>query len=181
MAEELYAVVLTFSQEFSDAVSKLRENYQKYMGYAIVPHITLVYPFRPTVDINAVNEKLEEVAKSTKPFTLILHGIEYFEKGNNVAYVAVEDKWPVINLHANIFHSLKGLIKEDIIFQNYNLERFTPHVTIGERIPDEIFPTVKEKFSDYEINYECEIMEFSLFSDNGVGRWEVARVFELAG
>ena len=61
----------------------------------------------------------------------MLNGIEYFEGTNNVAYVAVENKWPVIGLHTDIVYSLKGLIEESDK-EAYKLERFTPHVTIGE-------------------------------------------------
>ena len=72
-----YAVVLTFPGDIAESLNKLREKHNKYTGYTIEPHLTLVYPFVPQGDITTVNEKLDAVAGRTKPFTLILNGIEY--------------------------------------------------------------------------------------------------------
>jgi 2'-5' RNA ligase len=123
---------------------------------------------------------LEAVAKRTKPFTLVLNGVKYFEGANNVAYVAVKDRRPVIDLHVDIFHSLEGLVKEEYDGR-YALEHFTPHVTIGEHIPDDVFPAVKEEFSDYKLYYGSEITSFSLFSGEMDGMWGPVRVFGLSG
>jgi 2'-5' RNA ligase len=174
--KNLYAVVLTFSGEIEEVFSKLRGDYQRYMNYTIVPHITL-YLFVPVVDINVINEKLGEIAKKTKPFILILDGVEYFESENNVAFVALKNKAPVKKLHVVIFQSLKGIV-EDV--WNYNLNRFTPHMTIGEKIPDDIFLDVKKRFSNYNIYHECKITDYSLFSEEK-GKWERMCVFGLSG
>ena len=109
--KNLHAVTLTFSGEIKDLFSKLRQNYQQYIKYTIVPHITLVYPFAPKVDISIINKMLEEVAKRTSPFTLVMSGIEYFQGHNNVAYVAIANKQPVKELHIDLIRSLRGLIK----------------------------------------------------------------------
>ena len=176
-----YAVALTFPSEVDELLSRLREIYNQYIGYTIKPHLTLVYPFVPQVDITIIKEKLKAVAKRTKPFTLVLNGIEYFEGANNVAYAANENKQPVIDLHIDIISPLKELIKEEYTNGQYNLERFTPHVTIGGQIPDEIFPTIKKKFSDYDIHHEIEIVSFVLFSSGEDAIWKPACVFELSG
>ena len=177
----LYTVALTFPSEVEEGLSRLKEQYNQYVNYTIEPHLTLVYPFVPEVDIVIINEKLEAVAKRTKPFTLVLDGIEYFEGTNNVAYAAVENKRPVIDLHTDIIQSLKGLTKEPYTDGKYNLEGFTPHVTIGEQIPDEVFAIVKKQFSDYKLHHEIKIVSFSLFSSGEDGIWKSAHVFELSG
>jgi len=175
-----YAVVLTFPSEVAKRLSRLREKYNRYVSYTIEPHLTLEYPFVPKADITVVREKVKAVARRTEPFTLVLNGIEYFEGTNNVAYVAVDNKRPVTDLHTDIVHSLKGLIEEGDK-EGYKLERFTPHVTIGECIPDEVFPTVKKRFSDYELHYGIEIAAFILFSTGENGIWKPDCVFELSG
>ena len=176
----LYAVALTFSGEIADMFGRLRKDYQQYMKYTIVPHITLVYPFAPGVGMSIIVEKLEEVAKRTSPFTLVMSGIEYFEGGNNVVYVAIAIKQSVKELHADLIRSLNGLIQEEYTDGNYNLEKFTPHMTIGEKIPEDVFPGIKQRLSSYKLYHESEIADFSLFSEEN-GIWEPKRVFELAG
>jgi len=175
-----YAVALTFTGEVAKELSRLREKYNRYVSYTIEPHLTLEYPFVPEVDLSIINEKLKAVARRTRPFTLVLSGIEYFEGTSNVAYVAVENKRTVVDLHTDIVYSLKGLIGEGDK-EGYKLERFIPHVTIGECIPSEVFPTVKKRLSDYELHYESEIVSFVLFSVGKDEKWEPARVFELSG
>ena len=172
-----YAVVLTFSGEIAGMLSKLCEDYQQYINYTIVPHITLIYPFEPSFGLNRVTDKLAEVAKRTRPFTLVLNGIEFFERDNNVAYVAVENKQTVKELHVSLFQSLKGLVKGMV---DYNLDKFVPHMTIGERIPEEMLLGVKQRFSDYRLCYKCPVTYFSLFSEDK-GKWERAQVFRLVG
>ncbi len=176
-----YAVALTFPSEFAKKLNGLREKYNQNVGYTIEPHLTLVYPFLPEVNIGIIEEKLDEAGKRTKPFTLLLKGIEYFEGVNNVAYAAIENKEPVTALHADIMRSLNGLIKEEYTDGQYNIDKFIPHVTIGEQIPDDVFPTVKRKFSDYELHYETEITSFTLFSGSEDGVWKKAEIFGLSG
>jgi poly(A) polymerase len=174
-----YAVVLTFSGEIEKVFSKLRQDYQQYINYTIVPHITLVYPFVPVFSLYKVNEQLEKVAKRTKQFSITLNRIEFFEDGNNVAYAAIQYRRAVKRLHTDIVKSLDGLIKEWHTDGKYNFEKFVPHVTIGERIPAGVFPDIKKRLSKYKLHYEDNITEFSLFSEEK-GQWEQRRVFRLA-
>ena len=175
-----YAVALTFSGGIDEMLKNLREDYQEYMKYTIVPHITLVYPFVPIFSLFRVNEKLQDVAKKTKPFPIILNGIGYFEGTNNVIYAAIEHKKAVRKLHTDIIRSLDGLIKEWYTDGKYNLEKFVPHVTIGEKIPADVLPDVKKKFSRCKLHYESDIADFSLFSEEN-GGWQVTQVFDLGG
>jgi 2'-5' RNA ligase len=175
----LYAVVLTFPGEVAEGLNRLREKYNRYVSYTIGPHLTLEYPFTPMVDVAIINTRLEAVAKRTKPFTLVLSEIKYFEGANNVAYVAVKDRRLVVDLHVDIFHSLEELVKEEYDGR-YALKHFTPHVTIGEHIPDEVFPAVKKEFSDYKLDYRSEVASFALFSGGMDGVWEPVRVFGLS-
>ncbi len=181
MEEEknFYAIALTLCEDIEIALNKLRSDYQQYMGYTIVPHITLVKPFVPVFSLFRVIEQLEKVAKQTKPFNIALYRIEFFENGNNVAYAAIEKKRAVKKLHTDIIKSLDGLIKEWYTEGQYNLEKFVPHVTIGERIPASVFPDIKKSLSKYILHYEDNITEFSLFSEEK-GEWEINRVFKLA-
>ena len=176
-----YAIALIFPGAIAKELNVLREKYLHYVGYTIEPHLTLVYPLLLEVDISLVKEKLDAVSKRTKPFTLILNGIEYFEGKNNVAYAAIKDKQPVVALHIDIMRSLNGLIKEEYTAGQYNLERFTPHVTIGEQIPEDVFPAVKNRFSGYRLHYEIEMDSFVLFSAGEDGVWKPNCLFKLSG
>jgi len=76
--------------------------------------------------------------------------------------------------------SLEGFITEENTDGMYDFKRFIPHVTIGEQIPDEVFPTVKKLFLDYELYYEVTISSFTLFSSGEDAIWKPERVFEFS-
>jgi 2'-5' RNA ligase len=176
-----YAVVLTFPGDVAEELNKLRSDYNQYVRYRIEPHLTLVYPFLPLRNIDTVDEKLAAVGKRTKPFTLILDGIGYFEGENNVVYAAIEDEEHVKALHNEIMHSLSELIKEEYTDGQYDLDRFVPHVTLGEQIPDELLPSVKERFATYKLHNEVEVSSFVLVSAGEDGVWKRNRSFGLSG
>jgi 2'-5' RNA ligase len=174
-----YAIVLTFSDEIENVFNKLRANFQQYIDYTIVPHITLVYPFAPVFSLYPVVEQLEKVAKRNKPFNIILNGVKYFENGNNVVYAAIQYRRAVKKLHIDMVKSLDGLIKERNAEGKFNYEKFVPHVTIGEHIPAGAFQDIKKRFARYQIHFEDNITRFSLFVEEK-GNWERKRLFNLA-
>jgi 2'-5' RNA ligase len=175
-----YAIALILSNKTAEKLNKLRTDYQEANNYSVNPHITLVYPFSPVFSLFQVNEQLDKVARRHKQFNVILNHIAFFENGNNVVYAALHNTRTVKSLHIDIFRSLEGLIQEWNIEADYNMERYVPHVTIGAKIPDSIFPVVKKQYSTYRIYSEDVINRFVLFSDDN-GNWERKRVYELAG
>jgi 2'-5' RNA ligase len=177
--KNLYAVALTFSDKIEKAFFKLRENFQPYINYTIVPHITLVYPFSPVFSLFKVNEQLEKVARLTKPFEVSLNRIEFFENSSNIAYAAVERRRAVKKLHVDIVKALEGLIKEWDTDGRFNLEKFIPHVTLGVNIPAAVFPDIKKRLSNFRLRYSENISEFSLFSQDNEN-WQVKRIYGLS-
>jgi 2'-5' RNA ligase len=180
IAKNDYAVVLTFSPAIAKILSRLRQEHLQYVDYTIEPHLTLIYPFMPVFSLYRVIEQLEQVARRTKPFGIILNGIKYFENESNVVYAALENKRAVKKLHSDLVISLEGLIKEQHTDGKYNLERFVPHVTIGNKIPDAIFLEIKKKTSRHRLYFEDDITDFTLFAEKK-GTWQRKRVFELTG
>jgi len=179
-AKKAYAVALVLSEKTAGKLNNLRTDYQQEMDYLIVPHLTLVYPFSPVFSLFQINEQLEKVARRHEQFSITLSGIKFFENGNNVAYAALENIKPVKKLHTDISKSLESFIQYWNTDADYNFEKYVPHVTIGAKIPDNIFPEIKRKYARYRFHYEEIVMQFSLFSEKK-GTWERKRVYKLAG
>jgi 2'-5' RNA ligase len=177
--EKIYSVDLTFSEEIENVLNKMRQDFQQYIDYVIVPHITLVYPFAPIFSLYQIYEQLEKVAKHTKQFNITLNGIKYFEHENKVVYAAIQNRRPVKKLHTDIIKSLDGFIKETKTDGQFNLDNYTPHVTIGSHIPDSVFENIQKRFSRYKPHFEDKITCINLFTEDK-GNWERTRVFELA-
>jgi 2'-5' RNA ligase len=179
----IYAVILTFPGKAHKEITTLREQYDKYVHYTIVPHITLLYPVVLKNGLTAVYTKLDEVAHQTKPFVLDLNGVQYFKGLNNVAYISVEKIQPVVDLHYLINRSLTGAIIDNTN-QAYTYEHFKPHVTIAELIPANLFPSIKMELSKLVLRYRVRINSFSLFSARQNKIWEIwkqEQAFRLLG
>ncbi len=177
--ERIYSIDLTFSEDIEKVLNKMRRDFQQYIDYIIVPHITLVYPFAPVFSLYQIYEQLGKVAKRTRQFDITLKGIKYFDDGNNVVYAAIKNRQPVKKLHADIIKSLDGYIKETQTDGKFNLENYIPHVTIGSHLPDLVFKKVNQRFSKYKLHFEDKITCINLFAEDK-GNWERTRVFELA-
>lgn len=173
-----YAVALTFPAGIETELNRLREKYNRYVNYHIPPHVTLMYPFKLSTDLTVTKERLESVASRTRPFVLELDGVEYFEETNNVAYVAIKNKRPVVDLHTDIVRSLQGLVEGE--YEEYIFERFTPHMTIAESIPNEVFPVIKKELSGYTLNRNINIDSFVLFSSGNDAVWKPETIFRLS-
>jgi 2'-5' RNA ligase len=63
----------------------------------------------------------------------------------------------------------------------FNFANFVPHVTIGDAIPADIFPKVKQNLSKAMLHYEFRITDFGLFAEDDGGTWGVAARFTLVG
>lgn len=179
----IYAVIITLRGKANKEIAILREQYNKYVNYIIVPHITLLYPISLKNDLTAVCTKLAEVAQQTKPFVIELNGVQYFEGQNNVAYVAIEKRQSVVDLHYHINRALSQAIINNTN-QPYTYKQFTPHVTIAELIPTNLFPSIKMELSKLVLRYRVRIDFFSLFSAEQNKTWETwkqGQVFKLLG
>lgn len=174
-----YAVVLTTMGRAKTELTRLRTRYGVYMKYSIEPHITVKFPFTLKTDINTFLTELGKMAVQTKPFTLILDGICYWEGSNNVAYVSVQNRLPVFNLHVAINSALKGLTMGDT---TYDLQNFIPHLTISEHIPDDALPGIKRELIHYEPKYRVRMTSFTLFEtkpNEKLEIWVHNRVFKF--
>ncbi len=178
-----YAVALILPDKIEKELDRLRNGYSKQMVYISIPHLTLAYPFVPTVKVPLLTNKLKQVAERTKPFILILKGIDYFAGRNNVAYIAVGNKRPLVELHRDITFALEGLCKDELKDDqgNFNLDRYVPHVTIGEQIPDDLFPKIKQKLAESIIDYKIKMTSFSLFVKTQDEEWTLGDKFIFSG
>jgi len=175
-----YAVAIVLPDEVERELDRLRGDFSQHMAYVSIPHITLAYPFKSEADIDQIAEKLRQVAVRKGPFTLVLDGFDYFDRDSSVAYIAIANKQPVVDLYYDINRSIDGLVADEYRGR-FDREEFTPHVTIGTMIPDDILPQVKKRLGESQVHYESEITSFSLLSGGEDGRWGVLSEFRLSG
>ena len=172
------ATALLFPDDVSKAIVDIRVRFGSVRARAVVPHITLMYPFVPKVATDVLRERLEAVAREHAPFSLVLDGFGYFEGENTVAYLAVEDAGSVLALHRSMTDSLADVAEGRLThFEN---EGFVPHVTIHDEISKERLASFKTEVAAAEFHCAAAIETFCLFANDGTG-WRVVHTFRLSG
>jgi len=175
-----FAVASVLPDEVGQILDCLRGEYARHMKYIDIPHVTLAYPFELKARRSLAAEKLKQVAEGTRPFMLALNGIRYFEEKSNAAYLAVADPEPVINLHYAISRAISDVAGNDYGLK-FSFASFVPHVTIGDDIPSDLLPKVKQSLAKAMPHFELRITDFALFAEDAAEMWGVAERFMLAG
>jgi 2'-5' RNA ligase len=175
-----YSVALTFPGELEILLSKLREPFRAHIQHAFSPHVTIVYALKPTESIDIVAAKLEGIAKTARPFKLVLEGIEYFQTINNVAYIAVKNPEPVKSLMHEIVLAIRKDVTGYYAGETYHPDHLIAHMTIGEKIPAHVFPEVKKHFAGIKIAREMVVNDFVLAGESG-GLWQELKRFKFGG
>jgi len=177
---DVYTVVITFPTEIEDELKILRKNYNVHADTEITPHTTLKQPFFLKGTLDAVLHDLWEVAGITNQFSLEFDGLKYFEGENNVVYASFKEKEQVASLHAEIVNALKGMVEEKYK-EERELDKFIPHATIGERIPDEEFIKVKQELSEYSLSKKFLVDSFELLKSTDETGWKLLEEYQLEG
>lgn len=176
-----YIVVSTFPQEVNTRIEDIQNRYNLYIPPRIKPvgpHLTLKSPFNPIAPFGELEQKLNEVADRATSFPIELSGINCFGGERSLVYISVTDSASphIADLHRNIVGVLIGM-SEDRGNNKFELDNFTPHVTIGEDKPSE---DVWKKLLKEEIKFHLSLHSFSLFYSPRVdGPWILRKVFML--
>jgi 2'-5' RNA ligase len=94
-----------------------------------MPHITLLYPFRPRDQFSMLAHDVSLVCKEVTPFMLKLPRFEVFvhSRRNHTLWLAPEPKEPVMQLHA----LLSGLFP-DCMETQLSKQPFVPHLSVAQ-------------------------------------------------
>ncbi|UCD28509.1 MAG: 2'-5' RNA ligase family protein [Planctomycetota bacterium] len=93
-----------------------------------MPHITLIYPFRPRNLFDAVTVQLREACRLIKPFEIDLPCFHHFQHGqNHTLWLAPQPNNPLIQLQA----ALESAVP-DCNDTSRHPDGFTPHLSVGQ-------------------------------------------------
>jgi len=166
IAEEIDAL----RHEFSAA-------YNAYKALKPPVHLTLYKPFRaPEMRLMQHINEFEALLSSLPPFTLTLHGFDFFEHQKSpVVFIGVQPNDMLDELNWRLCRQTIALL--DLPAGN---TRFHPHFTIGYRdVSPRLFPQVKEAYGLRPYDATFDVSSISLFRHNGLS-WELIRTICLA-
>jgi 2'-5' RNA ligase len=94
-----------------------------------MPHITLLYPFRPREEFSPLAEQLRIACRTLVPFPLCLAAFRYFDhgRGSYTLWLAPEPAAAVTQLQA----TLQGVVPDCDDVRRY-AQGFTPHLSVAQ-------------------------------------------------
>ncbi|UCG12696.1 MAG: 2'-5' RNA ligase family protein [Deltaproteobacteria bacterium] len=94
-----------------------------------MPHITLIYPFRPLQEFTDLAEQFARACRKVTPFEIQLNKLGYFEhgRGNYTIWLAPHPEESVIQLQ-----SILRSIVPDCDDVNRFASGFAPHLSVGQ-------------------------------------------------
>ncbi len=99
-----------------------------------MPHITLLYPFRPASEFDAVAERLGQACAAVAPFEITLRRFDRFchGRGRYTLWLAPEPAEAVSRLQS----SLQAAVSDCDDVSQY-LGGFSPHLSVGQATGDD--------------------------------------------
>lgn len=141
-----------------------------------VPHITLASFQLDTEREEILLKHLDKFSGSLTPFQVSVNDFGFFDAAQNhgVAYLAIQNKEPIVQLQTN----LNIVLKLDVRVQKKHLMKTSePHITIGRGLNKEKLEKSKELFSDKKYSSKFSVDKLVLLKRNDGNLLEVCKEF----
>ena len=122
------AVVIIPPKENWESIQEIRKIYDRNIN-RWMPHITLLYPFRPRNQYEAIEETFSNKCKNIKPFQVSLKHFSYFSQKhqNYTLWLNPKPNNSIIQLQEEILE-----IVPDCNDVNKYKNGFRPHLSVGQ-------------------------------------------------
>ncbi|MCG7419311.1 hypothetical protein BHU61_02060 [Macrococcus epidermidis] len=163
-------IVLYPSKAYQDEINQYRKRYDSH--YALItPHITIKEAFEvDDHDIDAVTDKLKEVAKTIQPVEINVEKVSDFAPTQNIIYLKVNPNENLVKLFE---------LLNDGSFYGTNTYPFVPHFTVGQGFSSQEFEDLKGQLSMKDVTHSEVIDKISLCYQLDNDTWNVKETFKL--
>ena len=122
------AVVIIPPKKIWGPIQVIRKKYDRHI-HRWMPHITLLYPFRPLSEFNKLEPSFSTICNNTELFEITFNNFNYFNHGKQkyTLWLAPEPE----NLVKSLQYKLLEIVSD---CNDVNLYRkgFKPHLSIGQ-------------------------------------------------
>jgi len=122
------AVVIIPPEELWTPIQEIRRTYDRNI-HRWMPHITLLYPFRPENQYSTLENEFVDKGKSLEPFQIQLKKFNYFSHGRQ-RYTLWLNPEPV-NLIKNLQATILKIVPDCSDVNKYK-NGFRPHLSVGQ-------------------------------------------------
>ena len=122
------AVVIIPPKKIWDAIQVIRKKYDRHI-HRWMPHITLLYPFRPLSEFNKLEPSFSTISNKIELFEMTFKNFNYFDHGKQkyTLWLAQEPENPVKSLQNKLLE-----IVPDCNDVNLYKKGFKPHLSVGQ-------------------------------------------------
>ncbi|MFX1501737.1 MAG: 2'-5' RNA ligase family protein [Promethearchaeota archaeon] len=171
------AVVIIPPQEKWDSIQEIRKNYDRNI-HRWMPHITLIYPFRPENEYLELEKKFSEKCKSIKQFEIALKELSYFTHRKDLFTIWL-DPIPndsIISLQAKILD-----ITPDCNDVSKFKNGYRPHLSLGQikgKVKlEKIINNLQEEWN--EISFLVDKIHFISREQEKLSKFEINKSISL--
>jgi 2'-5' RNA ligase len=124
------AVVLIPPAELWEPIQAIRRRHDRNVR-RWMPHVTLIYPFRPRDQFEHLAEAFAPVCRAIEPFQMVLSELRCFEHGHgsHTLWLSPEPRAPLLELQS----SLRRIVPDCDDVSAFE-GGFTPHLSVGQAI-----------------------------------------------
>ncbi|MFX0076450.1 MAG: 2'-5' RNA ligase family protein [Candidatus Hermodarchaeota archaeon] len=146
------AVVIIPPREIWGSIQDIRRKYDKQI-HRWMPHITLLYPFRPFNDFDMLESLFKIVCKKIESFEISFHNFNYFHHGKQKFTI-----WLNPESGKMIEFLQSKLLKVVPECNDVNLHKigFTPHLSVGQIMGrtnlNEVLSTLQSSWNPLKFN-----------------------------
>ena len=171
------AVVIIPPEEKWAPIQEIRQRYDRQIN-RWMPHITLLYPFRPENEYTRLEKEFSEKCNHIRPFEISLKNFNYFSHGKEryTIWLDPEQNDLIVNLQAELLK-----IVPDCNDLNKFKKGFRPHLSFGQIIGkdklNEVINGLQKNWNDIE--FLLNQIYFISRIDNKTSKFEIIKQISL--
>ncbi len=171
------ACIIIPSKEIWDPIQKIRKQYDRQI-HRWMPHITLLYPFRPKNEFNDLEKEFYNVCSHIKSFNINFRIFKYFHHRhqNYTIWLNPEPYKLLSQLQAELL-----TIVPDCDDVNKHKNGFTPHLSVGQIKGKEKLIQIIERLqtSWSELNFTLNSICFISRENDKQSKFEIIKKIPL--
>ncbi len=172
------AVVIIPPKENWKPIQEIRKLYDRNIN-RWMPHITLLYPFRPKRYYSIIKDKFLEKCSEINSFKLSLRSFKFFNHGHQNYTIWLDPKpcESIITLQAEILQ-----IVPDCNDVNKYKKGFTPHLSVGQiKGKEKLFKVINELQSSWiQLEFLVNEIFFIARGKSTNSKFEIEKQFPLS-
>ena len=171
------AVVIIPPKEIWAPIQEIRKIFDRNIN-RWMPHITLLYPFRPINQYEDIEKALSEMCKNIKPFKVSLKSFSYFSQGHQkyTLWLDPEPNTSIIYLQAEILK-----IVPDCDDVNRYKNGFKPHLSVGQiKGKNNLQKILNDLQTEWEeITFSLNIIYFISREESKTSEFKISKQFKF--